>query len=144
MENFHKLLALTDALTDYRGHNRNYGLTATLTLRERFNFDFAYNYNDYQQCALICFNDSDTSLTVVADAGSCVANGYNDSGNPLLTVGSYHNGTHYGMGSVMFKATARVTMQLGYSITSVGGQTPQFNSLQPAGSLQYQLPPAFG
>jgi hypothetical protein len=60
MENFHKLLALTDALTDYRGHNCNYGLTATLTPRERFNFDFAYNYNDYQQSALICFNDSDT------------------------------------------------------------------------------------
>jgi hypothetical protein len=77
-----------DALTDYREHDRNYGFTATLTPWERFNFDFTYNYNDYQQNAFICFNDSETSLTVVANAGSCVANGYNDSNNPLLTVGS--------------------------------------------------------
>jgi hypothetical protein len=123
-----------DARINFEGHNRNYGFTATLAPRERFNFDFAYNYNDYKQNALICFDDSDTSLTVVQNAGSCVAE---IDDNPLLTVGSYTNATHYGMGSIMFKATARVTAQVGYSITSVGGQTPQFNSLQPAGSLQY-------
>ena len=126
-----------DALTDYRGHNRNYGFTASLMPRERFGLDFAYNYTDYQQNAFICFNDSDTTLPVVANAGSCTTNGYNDSGNPLLTYGSYTNSTNYGMGSVMFKPVPRLTAQAGYSITSVGGQTPQFNSLQPPGSLQY-------
>jgi hypothetical protein len=126
-----------DALTSYRGHNRNYGLNATLTPRERFGFDLAYNYNDYEQSAFICFNDSDKSLIVVAGAGSCTANGYNDSKNPLLTDGRYNSATHYGMGSIMLKPVARVTTQVGYSITSVGGQTPQFNRLQPAGSLQY-------
>jgi len=126
-----------DALTDYRAHNRNYGFTANLTPRERFGFDFAYNYNDIGQNALICFNNSDTSLSVVANAGNCTANGYNDSENPLLTNGYYTSKTHYGMGSVMFKPHARITAQLGYSITSVGGHTPQFNALQPFGSLQY-------
>jgi hypothetical protein len=126
-----------NALIDYRGHNRNYGFTANLTLRERLGFDFAYNYNDYAQNAFICFNDSDTSLPVVANAGSCTANGYNDSKNPLLTYGNYTSNTHYGMGSVTLKPHTRVTMQVGYSITSVGGQTPQFNALQPFGSLQY-------
>src|SRR5579864_7715734 len=126
-----------DALTDYRAHNRNYGFTANLTPRERFGFDFAYNYNDSKQNALICFNDSDTSLSVVANAGSCTANGFNDSKNPLLTDGYYTSNTHYGMGSVTFKPHARITTQVGYSITSVGGQTPQFNALQPFGSLQY-------
>jgi hypothetical protein len=126
-----------DALTDYRAHNRNYGFTANLTPRERFGFDFAYNYNDTQQNALICFNDSDTSLSVVANAGNCTVNGYNDSKNPLLTNGYYTSNTHYGMGSVMFKPHAHITTQVGYSITSVGGQTPQFNALQPFGSLQY-------
>ena len=126
-----------DALTDYHAHNRNYGFTANLTPRERFGFDFAYNYNDSQQNALICFNDSDTSLSVVANAGSCTANGYNDSKNPLLTNGYYTSNTHYGMASVMFKPHARITTQVGYSITSVSGQTPQFNALQPLGSLQY-------
>jgi hypothetical protein len=126
-----------NALIDYRGHNRNYGFTANLTPRERLGFDFAYNYNDYAQNAFICFNDSDTSLPVVANAGSCTANGYNDSKNPLLTYGNYTSNTHYGMGSVTLKPHTRVTMQVGYSITSVGGQTPQFNALQPFGSLQY-------
>jgi len=126
-----------DSLTDYRGHNRNYGFTANLTPRERFGFDFAYNYNDSMQNTFICFNDSNTSLPVVANAGSCTANGYNDTKNPLLTDGRYTSGTHYGMASVMFKPQTRITAQVGYSITSTDGQTPQFNSLQPLGSLQY-------
>jgi hypothetical protein len=126
-----------DSFTDYHGHNRNYGFTANLTPREKLGFDFAYNYNDYEQNALICFNDSDTSLSVVANAGSCIANGFDDTKNPLLTNGFYSSNTQYGMGSVLFKPHPRVTAQVGYSITSVGGQTPQFNSLQPFGSLQY-------
>jgi hypothetical protein len=126
-----------DALTDYRGHNRNYGFTASFMPKERINFDLAYNYNDYMQNAFICFNDSDTTLPVVANAGSCQANGYSDDGNPKLTNGIYTNKTHYGMGSVMFKPVPRVTTQLGYSVTSVGGETPQFNGLVPFGSLQY-------
>jgi len=127
-----------DALTHYRGHNRNYGFTAMLAPKERVSLDLAYNYSDFQQNALICFNDSDTTLPVVANAGSCLANGFNDEDNSLLTDGSYTSGTHYGMGSVMFKVTRRVSTQVGYSVTSVSGQTPQFHSLQPLGSLQYK------
>jgi hypothetical protein len=126
-----------DVLTDYVAHNRNYSFTANLTPRERIGFDFAYNYNDSQQNALICFNDSNTALPVVANAGSCTTNGYNDSKNNLLTNGYYTSNTQYGMASVMFKPHARVTTQIGYTITSVNGQTPQFNVLQPPGSLQY-------
>ena len=126
-----------DVLIDYRGHNRNYGFTANLNPRERFGIDLAYNYSDYQQNTFICFNNSDTTLSVVANAGSCIANGYNDSGNPLLTNGIYTSKTHYGMASVMVKPVSRITIQTGYSITSVGGDTPQFNTLQPFGSLQY-------
>jgi hypothetical protein len=126
-----------DALTDYRAHSRNYGFTANLTPRERLGFNFAYNYNDSKQNAFICFNASDTSLPVVASAGSCIANGYDDSKNPLLTDGYYTSDTHYGMGSVMLKPHARIMTEVGYSIISVGGQAPQFSSLQPFGSLQY-------
>jgi hypothetical protein len=126
-----------DALTDYRGHNRNYGWTATFLPRGRIGFDLAYNYNDYQQNALICFNDSDTTLAVVSGAGSCTAHGYNDTTNPLLTNGIYANSTHYGMGLFTIRPARGLTTQAGYSITSVGGTTPQFNILQPLGSLQY-------
>lgn len=41
------------------------------------------------------------------------------------------------MGALTFKPVKRVTTLLGYSITSVGGKTPQFNNLQPDGPLQY-------
>jgi hypothetical protein len=126
-----------NSLIDYRGHNRNYGFTATLSPKERFSFDFAYNYNNYQQNAFICFADSNTLLPVVANAGSCTTNGYSDTSNPLLTYSAYTSHTHYGMTSVMFKPIPRLTAQLGYSITSVGGETPQFNALQPLGSLLY-------
>jgi hypothetical protein len=126
-----------DVLTNFRGHSYNYGVTASLTPRERFGFDLAYNYNDYQQNALICFNDSDTTLPVVINAGSCTANGFADSKNNLLTNGFYTNRTNYGLAAVMFKPIPRLTAQLGYSITSANGQTPQFNRLQPAGALQY-------
>ena len=126
-----------NTLSDYQAHNRNYGFTGTITPKERFGFDFAYNYNDYQQNALVCFNDSDATLPVVANAGSCEINGYNDSSNPLLTNGLYESHTHSGMTSVMLKPIPRLTTQVGYSITSVGGQTPLFNSLEPFGSLQY-------
>lgn len=88
-----------DSLTDYRGHNRNYGLTATLNPRERLGFDFAYNHNDYVQNALICFNDTPpagVALPVVTGAASCAAN---DAGNPLRTSGYYSNNSHYFMGS---------------------------------------------
>jgi hypothetical protein len=126
-----------DVLTDFRGHSYNYGVTASLSPRERFGFDFSYNYNDYQQSALVCFNDSDVTLPVVINAGSCTANGFNDSKNNLLTNGFYTNSTQYGLAAVRFKPISRLTVQLGYSITSTNGQTPQFNSLQPAGTLRY-------
>lgn len=126
-----------NSLSNYRGHNRSYGFTATLSPKEKLSVETSYNYNNYQQNAFVCFANSDTSLPVVSGASSCLANGYSDSANPLLTYGSYSSRTHYGMASIMFKPWHKVSTQLGYSIVSVGGETPQFNALQPLGSLQY-------
>ncbi len=130
--------ANADALTNYVGHNQNYGLTASLTPRERFGLDLAYNYNSVIQNALICFNDTPpagVSLPFVSNAGSCAAN---DPANPLLGNSYYTNHTHFGMTTVRFSPAKRLTANLGYSITSVDGAIPQFNILQPLGSLQYK------
>jgi hypothetical protein len=127
-----------DSLTNYVGHNRNYGFTASLAPRERFGLDLAYNYNDVIQNALICFNDTPptgVSLPFVNNAASCAAN---DSSNPLLANSFYTNHTHFGMGTVRFKLEKRVTANLGLSITSVDGSVPQFNILQPLGTSQYK------
>lgn len=135
-----------DSLIDYKGHNRNYGFTATIAPRERLGFDAAYNYNDYQQNAFICFNDTPpagVTLPVVTNAGDCTqnvnpTNPWNDPKNPLLTKGYYTNGTHYFMGAIRFQPLPRVTAHVGYSLNSVSGNTPQFNVLQPLGSLNYK------
>lgn len=123
-----------DSLTNYRGHNRNIGFTASLAPRDRYGFDLAYNYNDYLQNALMCFADvpaAGVALPVVTGASVCTA----DPANPLLTDSFYVNRSHFGMVSAMVKPVKRVTTRLGYSITSVDGETPQFNILQPLGSL---------
>jgi hypothetical protein len=126
-----------ESSTNYQGHNRNYGLTASLAPNERFALDLAYNYNDVMQNALICFNDTPppgVSLPFVNNAASCAAN---DSSNPLLANSYYTNHTNFGMFTVRFQPIKRLTLNLGTSITSVDGTTPQFNILQPLGSLQY-------
>ena len=130
--------ANADALTNYVGHNQNYGLTASLTPREKFGVDLAYNYNSVIQNALICFNDTPPTgviLPFVSNAASCAAN---DPNNPLLNNSYYTNHTNFGMTAVRFNPVKRVTANLGYSITSVDGKIPQFNILQPLGSSQYR------
>ncbi len=129
-----------DAETKYVGHNRNYGLTASLAPRERFGVDLAYNYNDVIQNALICFNDTPPTgviLPFVANADTKIVQGTILS-NPLLANSFYTNHTNFGMATVRFKPAKRVMANVGYSITSVDGSVPQFNVLQPLGSLQYK------
>ncbi|HVM92287.1 MAG TPA: hypothetical protein VMT67_05705 [Terriglobales bacterium] len=131
-----------DALVNYRGHANDFGFNADLNPHRRIGADFAYNYLDFQQNTIICFNDTPptgVTLPVVTNAGSCAAN---DANNPLLTNGFYTSKTHYGLTALTVRPVPRVTARAGYSITSVGGSTPQFNVLQPQGALvsTYQLP----
>lgn len=125
------------SLSDYVGHNRNYGLTAALTPRENFGLDMAYNYNDVIQNALICFNDTPptgVSLPFVSNAASCAAN---EAANPLLGNSFYTNDTQFVMATVRLKFHKRTTTNVGGSFTNVNGSIPQFNVLQPLGSSQY-------
>ena len=129
-----------DAETHFVGHNQNYGLIASLAPRERFGMDLAYNFNSVIQNALICFNDTPPTgviLPFVANANNNDCAG-NDTSNNLLANSYYTNHTNFGMATVRFKATKRVMANVGYSITSVDGNVPQFNVLQPLGSLQYK------
>lgn len=125
----------SNSLTNYVGHNRNYGFNASLNPSPHYGIDLAYNYNDFLQNAIICFNDSNLALPVVANAGSCEAN---DPSNPLLTNSYYINHNHFGMFDFRVSPIKRVTARLGYSMSSVDGSTPQFNPLQPLGSLNYK------
>ncbi len=126
-----------DSFTNYDGHNRNFGFNASLTPGNRYGLDLAYDYNDVQQNALICFNDTPptgVTLPVLSNPTGCAAV---DAANPAQTNGSYINHTHYGTGTLMLKPVQRLITRFGYSVTSVGGETPQFNILQPLASLAY-------
>jgi hypothetical protein len=129
-----------DSQTQYLGHNQNYGLTASLAPRERFGLDVAYNFNSVIQNAIICFNDTPPTGVVLpfvanADNNNC---GGNDTSNNLMANSYYTNHTNFGMATVRFKPAKRVLANVGYSITSVDGSVPQFNILQPLGTLQYK------
>jgi hypothetical protein len=133
--------ANADALTQYVGHNQNYGLTASLAPRERIGLDLAYNFNSVIQNALICFNDTPPTGVTLPFVTGANPNGFcktDESANPLLANSYYTNHTNFGMTAIRFKPEKRVTANVGYSITSVDGSIPQFNVLQPLGSLQYK------
>jgi hypothetical protein len=129
-----------DAQTQYVGHNQNYGLIASLAPRERFGMDLAYNFNSVIQNAIICFNDTPpvgVSLPFVTNAtnNNCAGN---DTANNLMANSYYTNHTNFGMTTVRFKPANRVLANVGYSITGVDGSVPQFNILQPLGTVQYK------
>jgi hypothetical protein len=133
-------LSNADAQTQYVGHNQNYGLTASLAPRERFGLDLAYNFNSVVQNAIICFNDTPpigVILPFVADAANNDCAG-NDTSNNLMANSYYTNHTNFGMATVRLKPAKRVMANVGYSITNVDGNVPQFNILQPLGTVQYK------
>jgi hypothetical protein len=129
-----------DAQTQYVGHNQNYGLTASLAPRERFGLDLAYNFNSVIQNAIICFSDTPPTgviLPFVTNAANNDCAG-NDTANNLMGNSYYTNHTNFGMTTVRFRPAKRVLVNVGYSITSVDGSVPQFNILQPLGTVQYK------
>jgi hypothetical protein len=133
-------LSNADAQTQYLGHNQNYGLTASLTPRERFGVDLAYNFNSVIQNALICFNDTPPTGVILPFVANAINNNCagNDTSNNSMANSYYTNHTNFGMATVRFRPAKRVLANVGYSITSVDGNVPQFNILQPLGSLQYK------
>src|ERR1700728_3848617 len=129
-----------DSQTQYVGHNQNYGLTASLAPRERFGLDLAYNFNSVIQNAIICFNDTPPAGVVLPFVNNANNNncGGNDTSNNLMANSYYTNHTNFGVASVRFKPAKRVLANIGYSISSVDGSVPQFNILEPLGTVQYK------
>lgn len=131
----------TDVLTDYKGHNQNYGVTASLAPRQRFSLDLAYNYNSVMQNALICFADTVPTGAVLPFVSGATNNNCagGDMSNNLMANSFYTDHTNFGMTTIRFRFDKRTTVNAGGSITSVDGSVPQFNILQPQGSAQYRF-----
>ena len=114
---------------NYQNHNRNFSFSADVAPKERYGISAAYNYDDSLQSANICFVETPAPT----GAGDCAE----DPGNELQLFSFYENHTHYGNVAVFFKPGKRVTANLGYSITSVSGNTLILNPQQPLGPLDF-------
>lgn len=132
------------SITDYVGHNRNYGATASIAPRRQLGVELAYNYNDVIQNAFVCFADTPPTgavLPFVTGATACPQPlaGATSLSNPLTNYAMYTNHTQFGMAMVRFRFDKRTTIDAGGSVTNVDGSVPQFNILQPLGTANYQF-----
>lgn len=126
---------VTDIL--HREHDRNYGFTLMLTPNPKFSWEFGYNYDDVFSTTNICF-----VLGGTAPPGSTACG----DGAPFLSgVSLYTNNINFGYTNFIFRPIPRVTVNVGYNLTSTSGSTsilgPILNTLGPLG-LNYHKPTA--
>ena len=113
----------------HREHNRNYGFTTSVNPRPRFGFEFGYNYNDVFSTTNICYI---LSSTPPVNSTACGA------GSPYFSALSlYTNKVHFGYTNFMFKPLPRVTLNLGYNLTSMSGLTPTLGDPATLSSLGF-------
>jgi hypothetical protein len=126
---------VTDIL--HREHDRNYGFTLMLNPNPKFGWEFGYNYDDVFSTTNICYVIGGTT-----PPGSTLCS----EGTPFLSgVSLYNNKVNFGYTNFMFKPVKRVTVNVGYNLTSTSGSTlilgPTPNTLGPLG-LNYHKPTA--
>jgi hypothetical protein len=113
----------------HREHNRNFGFSMMVNPKPVFGLELGYNYQDIFSTTNICY-----VITAVPPKNSAVCS----SGAPYLSaVSLYDNKIHFAYGSVMVMPVRRLTLNLGYDLTSSGGSTtilsPTPNTLGPLG-----------
>jgi hypothetical protein len=126
----------------HREHNRNFGFATSITPKPRFGVEFGYNYDDVYSTTNICY-----VLTSTPPTDSTVCGG----GTPYFSaVSLYTDKVNFGYANFMFKPAPRVTVNLGYNVTSTTGFTPTladptiltslgFNYHKPSASLDVNL-----
>jgi hypothetical protein len=126
---------------NYRGHNRNFGFSASVNPTVRWGFDVAYNYSDFQQDAFICYSSTVSPLPAGTQGttASPACPTFDSSANnyPLYLYSMFEDKTHNASFLVRVQPVKRVTANLGYGVTKVDGSIPAFNALQPLGPLAY-------
>jgi hypothetical protein len=119
----------------HREHNRNYGFSIMMNPKPKFGMELGYNYEDIFSTTNICF-----VTTAKPPANSTICS----SGPPYLAaVSLYTNKINFAYGSIMVMPVRRLTLNVGYDLTSTSGlQTilgPTPNTLGPLG-MNYHKP----
>ena len=112
-------------------HGRTYGFVTVFSPNAKYSLDLGYNYTDIYSQALVCFAASGTGVPtypVCPIAGSPVAQS---------ATSFYSSNQHFAYFDVMWKPIKRVSTNVGYAGTFVGGNTLFLNPLQPAGTLAF-------
>ncbi len=115
-------------------HNRSFSFGVVFPISTRFGFEANYSYDNYLTNLNICFSETPTP-TYAATTAICPS-GY------LTALSYYRNIDHFGSASFMVKPISRVTLNLGYTITSTNGSNLLLNPLAPLGpvAINYYLP----
>jgi hypothetical protein len=119
-------------------HGRSYSFVATLIPNSKLFFDLGYTYTNIYTQALICYYNNAFGPP---PATQCPASlGY--APPAVLGLGAYSSSQQFAYGDIMWKPAKRVTINLGYVGTFVGGNTLQIDPLQVPGTLafNYQKP----
>jgi hypothetical protein len=118
-------------------HNRSYSVGAVITRSARWSFDFNYNYDDLLTNINICFVETPTPAFANTSGALCGA-AY------LSALSFYHDISNFGSANLMFKPVRRVTLTLGYTLTSTSGSSLLLNPLASLGPVayNYHLPTA--
>jgi hypothetical protein len=112
-------------------HGRTYGFVTVFSPNAKYSLDLGYNYTDIYSQALVCFAASGTGVPTYPAcpiAGSPVAQS---------ATSFYSSNQHFAYFDVMWKPIKRVSTNVGYAGTFVGGNTLFLNPLQPAGTLAF-------
>jgi len=120
-------------------HGRMYGFVATFLPKSKTFFDLGYTYTDIYTQAQICYYQNafgpPPPITCPATLG------YVPPAVPA--VGSYSSRQHFLYGTITMKPVARVTTQIGYAGTYVGGSTADIDALQVPGTLAFNYQKSF-
>jgi hypothetical protein len=119
-------------------HGRVYSFVTTLLPNSKLSYDLGYTYTDIYNQAQICYYQNANGP---APANQCPASlGYAPAA--AFGLGSYSSQQHFVYSDIMWKPTGRVTTDIGYAGTFVGGNTLAIDPLQVPGTLafNYQKP----
>ena len=126
------------AQVNHLEHTRSYGYNLSVAPGDRWSIDVGYNYTGVFSQTNICFivvGPPPPGFPPCPIVGSTV---------PQQGISVYNNKLNYGYTDLMFKPVRRVTLNLGYNVDSVTGNTLILNPNSPPGPLNFNYHRPYG